>query len=115
MIEAIEENGCFEVTLNGGRRASFDAIAAFTGYRPDSAHTSELAIETSPVTEGGARLYRAISNIADCLSVPRVRPEDLESGEPNYFFVGSRAYGRAPTFLLQTGLQQLEMILESLR
>ena len=114
-IEAIEENGCFEVAFNGGRRAPFDAIAAFTGYRPDSAHTNELAIETSPVTEGGARLYRAISNITDCLSLPRVRQEDLESGEPNYFFVGSRAYGRAPTFLLQTGLQQLETILDALK
>jgi len=114
MVDAIEENGCFEVTFTGGRRAAFDAIAAFTGYRPDSAHTNELAIETSPVTEGGARLYRAISNVTDCLTVPRVGPEDLESGEPNYYFVGSRSYGRAPTFLLQTGLQQLETILDAI-
>ena len=50
-----------------------DAIAAFTGYRPDGASSSELTVETSPVTEGGARLYRAISNITDCLCVPRGR------------------------------------------
>ncbi len=114
MVEEIAENGHFDVAFTGGRRASFDAIAAFTGYRPDSAHVNELAVETSPVTEGGARLYRAISNITDCLAMPHVKPEDLESGEPNFYFVGSRSYGRAPTFLLQTGLQQLETILKAL-
>ena len=77
MLEGIEQNGSFDVTFTGGRRGEFDAIAAFTGYRPDSRHLSELAVETSPVTEGSARLYRAISNITDCLTVPQVRPADL--------------------------------------
>ena len=114
MLEGIEQNGSFDVTFTGGRRGEFDAIAAFTGYRPDSRHLSELAVETSPVTEGSARLYRAISSITDCLTVPQVRPADLQSGEPNFYFVGSRSYGRARTFLIQTGLQQLETILDSL-
>ena len=114
MVEEIVENGHFDVTLTGGRRRSFDVVAAFTGYRPDSAHVNELAVEISPVTEGGARLYKAIANITDCLTVPRVTARDLESGEPNFYFIGSRSYGRAPTFLLQTGLQQLETILDSL-
>ena len=114
MVEEIVENGHFDVTLTGGRRGSFDVVAAFTGYRPDSAHVNELAVEISPVTEGGARLYKAIANITDCLTVPRVTARDLESGEPNFYFIGSRSYGRAPTFLLQTGLQQLETILDSL-
>jgi len=114
MIESVSENGAFDVRLTGGRTASVDAIAAFTGYRPDSRHIQELAVEISPVTEGGARLYRAISNITDCLSVPKVRAEDLQSGEPNFFFIGARSYGRARTFLLQSGLAQLETILEGL-
>lgn len=114
MIERIEQNGSLAVTLTGGRRQDFDVIAAFTGFRPDASHVSELTVETSPVSEGGARLYRAISNVTDCLAVPRVAAKDLESGEPNFYFIGSRSYGRARTFLLQTGLQQLETILESL-
>ena len=113
-IETIADNGHFDVTFTGGGRASFDAIAAFTGYRPDAGHVNELTVETSPVTEGAARLYRAISNITDCLMIPRVKPEDLESGEPNFYFIGSRSYGRAPTFLLQNGLNQLQTILDSL-
>jgi thioredoxin reductase len=115
MIESVAQtNGNVTVTLTGGRIVETDYIAAFTGYRPDGAFLSELAVETSSVTEGGARLYRAISSVTDCLSVPNVSPEDLQSGEPGFYFIGSRAYGRARTFLLQTGLVQVEVILNAL-
>jgi thioredoxin reductase len=100
------------VTLTGGRHLEVDAVAAFTGYKPDGSFLTELPLEISPVTEGGARLYRAISNLTDCLSVPKLRSEDLESGEPDFYFIGSRGYGRARTFLLQAGLSQLETILD---
>jgi hypothetical protein len=115
MIEGVAQNdGQVVVSLTGGRTVEADLLAAFTGYRPDGSFLSELTVETSPVTEGGARLYRAISNITDCLTVPAVRPEDLQSGEPGFFFVGSRSYGRSNGFLLKTGLAQLEVILENL-
>ena len=109
MIERVSGS---TVTLTGGRTFDVDRIAAFTGYRPDASYLGELTVETSPVTEGGGRLYRAISNITDCLSVPAVKPADLQSGEPGFFFVGSRSYGRSNGFLLKTGLLQLETILE---
>ncbi len=115
MIDSVAQtNGHATVTLTANRVVEADFIAAFTGYRPDGAFLSELAVEISPVSEGGARLYRAISNVTDCLSVPRVKPDDLASGEPGFWFVGSRAYGRSRTFLLQTGFAQLEVVLASL-
>jgi thioredoxin reductase len=115
LVESVaRNNGHIDVALSGNRRVEVDAVVALTGYRPASDYMSELALETSPVSEGGARLYRAISNITDCLCVPQVAKEDFATGEPNYFFVGARAYGRSRTFLLQTGLQQLETILDSL-
>lgn len=115
MIDAVvQNNGHVDITLTGGRTVQADAIAAFTGYRPDAGFLSEVTVETSPVTEGGARLYRAISCITDCLSVPAVNPEDLQSGEPGFYFVGSRSYGRSNGFLLRTGLMQLETILDAL-
>jgi hypothetical protein len=103
------------VGLGGGRSVRCDYVAGFTGFRPSGAIHSELTLEISPVTEGGARLYRAVSNVTDCLSLPQLTPRDLESGEPNYWFIGSRGYGRARTFLLQTGLAQVETILESIK
>lgn len=115
MIDSVAQtNGHATVTLTANRIVETDFIAAFTGYRPDGAFLSELAVEISPVSEGGARLYRAIANVTDCLSVPRVKPEDLASGEPGFWFVGSRAYGRSRTFLLQSGFAQLEVVLASL-
>lgn len=116
MIESVAQaNGHVVVGLTGGRVVETDVLAAFTGYRPDNAFLTELTVETSPVTEGGARLHRAISNVTDCLTVPRVSPADLQSGEPGFYFIGSRGYGRSSGFLLRTGLAQLEVILDSLR
>jgi thioredoxin reductase len=115
MIESVaQNNGHAVVALTGNRIVEADYLAAFTGYRPDGAFLSELTVEISPVTEGGARLYRAVSSITDCLMVPAVKRDDLQSGEPGFFFVGSRAYGRSNGFLLKTGLLQLETILDSL-
>lgn len=115
MIEGVaQNNGHVDVAFSGGRVVAADVIAAFTGYRPDGRFLSELAVEISPVTEGGARLHRAIANVTDCLSVPAVKPEDLRTGEERFFFVGSRSYGRSRTFLLQTGFAQLEVMLDAL-
>ena len=103
------------VMLTGGREVECDFVAAFTGYRPSQAIHSELAVDTSAVTEGAGRLYRAVSNVTDCLTVPRLTPRDLDSGEPGYWMVGSRSYGRAGTFLLRNGLDQVETILDSMK
>jgi thioredoxin reductase len=115
MIESVaRNNGHAVVALTGNRIVEVDHVAAFTGYRPDASFLGELSVEISPVTEGGARLYRAVSNVTDCLMVPSVAREDLQSGEPGFYFVGSRAYGRANGFLLKTGLAQMETILNAL-
>jgi hypothetical protein len=82
MIDSVAQtNGHATITLTANRVVEADFIAAFTGYRPDGGFLSELAVEISPVSEGGARLYRAISSVTDCLSVPQVKPDDLASGE----------------------------------
>jgi hypothetical protein len=114
-VEALAPDGdALRVTLSSGRELVVDELLALTGYRPDHALTSELAIELAPATEGAGRLARAIGQVSDCLSVPRVAPEDLASGEPGFHLVGQKSYGRARTFLLSTGYAQLEAILERL-
>jgi thioredoxin reductase len=116
MIDSVAQtNGHATISLTGNRVVDADFIAAFTGYKPDPSFLSEMAVEISPVTEGGASLYRAISCITDCLSVPAVKPADLSTGEPGFWFVGSRAYGRSRSFLLQTGFAQLEVVLDAIR
>jgi hypothetical protein len=114
-VEALTpRDGRVEVRLTAGRSGVYDAVVGFTGYRPDLSFLSELALEVSPVTEGPARLSRALANVTDCLSVPKVEPPDLESGEPGFHLVGAKSYGRLPTFLLKNGLAQLETVLDTL-
>ncbi|HUP46193.1 MAG TPA: NAD(P)-binding domain-containing protein [Thermoanaerobaculia bacterium] len=116
VVESFEQTGGgARVLLSGGREVVCDVVAAFTGFHPGNGIHSELTVEISPVTEGSARLYRAVAGVTDCLSVPRLTIRDLDSGEPNYWMVGSRSYGRSRTFLLQTGLVQVETILDSIR
>jgi hypothetical protein len=113
-VEGVEAAGeTLRVTLSGGRRRDCDVLCAFTGYRPDLSFLDELQLEISPVTGGAARLARALANITDCLSVPRLGPADLASGEPGFAMIGSKSYGRSRTFLLASGYAQAETILDS--
>lgn len=114
-VEAFEpRDGRVAVTLSGGRGGVFDAVLGFTGYRPDLSFLSELALDVSPMSEGAAGIARALAGVTDCLSVPRIRPADLDSGEPAFHLVGAKSYGRLPTFLLRDGIAQLETILDRL-
>src|SRR5206468_1088405 len=70
-VDAFALDGdALRVELCGGRAAVVDEVVALTGYRPDLSFLNELQLEISPMSEGGARLHRAISNVTDCLSVP---------------------------------------------
>jgi hypothetical protein len=109
-----QADGGLCVELSGNRSGIFAEIIALTGYRPDWSFLSELQLEVSPSTEGAGRLSRALDGVTDCLSVPAVGPEDLQSGEPGFFLVGAKSYGRSRNFLIRTGLQQLEGVLKTL-
>ncbi|MEO8217355.1 MAG: FAD-dependent oxidoreductase [Acidobacteriota bacterium] len=107
-------NGCIDVRFTRERAGTYDFVIAMTGYRPDLSLTSELPLNISPISEGGGALHRAIGSVTDCLSTPTLDRADLESGEPGFYFIGSRSYGRSRTFLLQTGLAQLSTIMAGL-
>jgi hypothetical protein len=70
----------------------------------------ELTAEFSGVSEGVAGLYRALTNVTDCLAKIEINPKDLQTGEANFFTVGIKSYGRNAGFLLKSGVEQLEGI-----
>ena len=114
-VESIQDrDGRLDVALTSGGSGVFDAIVGLTGYRPDLSFLSELALEIAPASEGAARLARALGNATDCLSAPDVAARDLQSGEPGFHLIGSKSYGRLPTFLLQTGIGQASTIVDAL-
>jgi thioredoxin reductase len=111
-VEAItEKDDALAVELSGNRHIVVDEIIALVGYRPDTSIFAELPVEIAPDSEGAARLSRAVSSVTDCLSVPSIKPDDLHSGEPGFFLIGAKSYGRSRNFLLSTGYQQLDTIL----
>ncbi len=112
-VEHIETTAAgLKVTLDKGEPLEVDYILGLAGRRPDHALSRELGIELSPVSEGSRGIERALSSITDCLSVPKLKPEDLASGEPGFALLGSKSYGRLSTFLLQSGREQLETVID---
>jgi hypothetical protein len=87
-----------------------DEIISLTGYRPDLDMLRELTADFSNISEGARGLYRALTNVTDCLAKIEVAPKDLQSGELNFFVAGIKSYGRNPGFLLQSGYDQLDGI-----
>jgi hypothetical protein len=53
-------------------------------------------------------------NLHSCGSVPPHGYKQLAHPEPGYFAVGIKSYGRAPTFLMATGYEQVRSVVAHL-
>ncbi len=101
-----------------GRRISgsvklgpIDRIIVATGQRPDLSLTRELRLDLDPWLECARALGPMIDpNLHSCGSVPPHGYRELSHPEPGYFVAGIKSYGRAPTFLMATGYEQVRSI-----
>jgi hypothetical protein len=92
-----------------------DAVIAATGFRPDHAIAAELRLALEPGLESAAALGPLIDpNVHTCGTVPAHGIAELAHPEPGYVIVGMKSYGRAPTFLLATGYQQVRSVVAAL-
>jgi hypothetical protein len=100
-------------TRNGERvvEPGIDRIIAATGQRPDLAITRELRLSLDPALESVAELGPLIDpNVHSCGSVRPHGARELAHPEPSFYIIGSKSYGRAPTFLLATGYEQARSV-----
>jgi thioredoxin reductase len=89
----------------------FDRIIVATGQRPDLDMTRELRLDLDPWLESPRALGPEIDpNVHSCGSVPPHGYKELAHPEPGYFAVGVKSYGRAPTFLMATGYEQVRSV-----
>jgi hypothetical protein len=89
----------------------FDRIVAATGQRPDFSFARELQLDLHPAVESTRQLGPLIDpNFHSCGTVPPHGWHELAHTEPGYFVAGVKSYGRAPTFLLLTGYEQIRSI-----
>ena len=96
-----------------GRRriGPVDRIIAATGQRPDLSLTRELRLDLDPWLESTKALGPLIDpNEHSCGSVPPHGHRELAHPEPGFYTVGIKSYGRAPTFLLLTGYEQVRSV-----
>jgi thioredoxin reductase len=88
-----------------------DQVIAATGFRPDHAIAAELRLALDPALECPTALAPLIDpNVHTCGTVPAHGMAELAHPEAGYVIVGMKSYGRAPTFLLATGYQQVRSV-----
>lgn len=88
-----------------------DEIIVTTGFRPDLSIFSELRVSLDPAVESPVALAEMIDpNIHSCGTVRPHGADELKQPEPDFYIVGSKSYGRAPTFLLLTGYEQVRSV-----
>jgi hypothetical protein len=105
------------VVLGAGdqRLPAVDHVVVVTGFRPDSDMLRELRLSVDEIVEAPRALAPHIDpNVHSCGTVPPHGVRELSHPEPGVFVVGMKSYGRAPTFLLMTGYEQVRSVVAAL-
>ncbi len=92
-----------------------DELVVAAGYRPDLSLLSEIRLALDPGTQSPVRLAPLIDpNQHSCGTVPPHGAEELRHPEEGFYLVGMKSYGRAPTFLMRTGYEQVRSVAAAL-
>lgn len=88
-----------------------DVVVNATGFRPDLSMLREIRLGLDEIVEAPRALAPLIDpNLHSCGSVPPHGVAELTHPEPDFYLAGMKSYGRAPTFLLLTGYEQVRSI-----
>ncbi|WP_019178985.1 FAD-dependent oxidoreductase [Microbacterium yannicii] len=104
------------VELVGHRRGEVvthatDVVVNATGFRPNLDILREIRLELDEIVEAPKRLAPLIDpNVHSCGTVEPHGFRELTHPEQGFFIVGMKSYGRAPTFLLATGYEQVRSV-----
>jgi thioredoxin reductase len=92
-----------------------DVVVGAVGFRPDLDMLREVRLDLDPALEAPAGLAPLIDpNVHSCGTVPPHGAALLAHPDEGFFLVGMKSYGRAPTFLLATGYEQVRSIAAAL-
>jgi len=94
-----------------GRHVVVDQLIVATGFRSNLDFVHELRIQLDPAIECPVALAPLIDpNEHSCGTVRPHGARELAQAEPGFYFAGMKSYGRAPTFLMLTGYEQVRSI-----
>ena len=92
-----------------------DEIISNTGSRPNLEMIREVRTDLDASLESVFDLAELIDpNIHSCGTVRPHGEKELRHPEKDFYIVGSKSYGRAPTFLMTTGYEQVRSIISYL-
>ena len=98
-----------------GRTLDADIVVPCTGFRPDLDILRELRLELDPAVEAPRQLGPLIDpEVHSCGTVPPHGARLLAHPDKDFYIVGMKSYGRAPTFLLATGYEQVRSVVAAL-
>lgn len=116
LVHGIEREGD-RLLVHGDRGGNADTvltdrIIVATGFRPDLSWLGEMRLSLDPAVQATPALAPLIDpNLHSCGTVrPHGEAELRHPDEPGFYVAGMKAYGRAPTFLLATGYEQVRSI-----
>ena len=93
------------------RTVDADEIIVCTGFRPNLDMLNEIRLGLDSWLECTSALAPLIDpNEHSCGTVRPHGARELAHPEKNFFVVGMKSYGRAPTFLLATGYEQARSV-----
>jgi hypothetical protein len=99
----------------GETTVKVDEVIVATGFRPDFSALSEIRLDLHPWLESPRVLGPLIDpNEHSCGTVPPHGEAELRHPEKDVYIVGMKAYGRAPTFLMITGYEQVRSVVAAL-
>jgi hypothetical protein len=94
-----------------GRHVVVDELIVATGFRPNFGFLTELRLRLDPAIEAPIALAPLIDpNEHSCGTVRPHGARELAQDEPGLYLAGMKSYGRAPTFLMITGYEQVRSI-----
>jgi glycine/D-amino acid oxidase-like deaminating enzyme len=95
--------------------APVDEIIGATGFRPRFDLLDEVRLSLDPGTQAPTALAPLIDpNLHSCGSVRPHGAEQLRHPDADLYIVGMKSYGRAPTFLLLTGYEQVRSVVAAI-
>lgn len=119
-IDGLEPLGEGRVAVRGLRAGEpavieADVVVNAAGFRPDLGMLREIRLSLDEIVEAPRALAPLIDpNVHSCGTVYPHGVAELTHPEPNFFIAGMKSYGRAPTFLLLTGYEQVRSIADEL-
>ncbi len=115
-LDRIERQGDGSLTVRSGNRSiTIDQIIGCTGFRPDLSLTREIRLGIDAWLETTPALAPMIDpNLHSCGTVRPHGATALAHPEPDFYTVGMKSYGRAPTFLMMTGYEQVRSVVAAL-